>query len=162
MDGRMFGGEHLDSPYAPPNVGANLVFAHICPIRPYAQKLRFHRAILLSGHFLFFCTFFTTHCFIEAPAGSGAPSGHRHISTLGIIRLRLHRTILFISRSALRMDRILRALVTTYLPYDGLAQPSRNGCSGPLAIAIDIATRYRTSRIRSIAIANQCLMEVAA
>nr|VFJ69904.1 MAG: hypothetical protein BECKFM1743A_GA0114220_105263 [Candidatus Kentron sp. FM]VFJ74239.1 MAG: hypothetical protein BECKFM1743C_GA0114222_107772 [Candidatus Kentron sp. FM] len=40
-----------------------------------------------------------------------------------------------------------------------LAQPSRNGCSGPLAIAIaiaiDIATRYRTSRIRSIAIANR-------
>nr|VFJ69579.1 MAG: hypothetical protein BECKFM1743A_GA0114220_105141 [Candidatus Kentron sp. FM]VFK18883.1 MAG: hypothetical protein BECKFM1743B_GA0114221_105811 [Candidatus Kentron sp. FM] len=24
--------------------------------------------------------------------------------------------------------------VTTYLPYDGLAQPSHNGCSGPLAI----------------------------
>nr|VFK11140.1 MAG: hypothetical protein BECKFM1743B_GA0114221_101691 [Candidatus Kentron sp. FM] len=28
MDGRIFGGEHLGSPYAPPNVGANLVFAH--------------------------------------------------------------------------------------------------------------------------------------
>ncbi|VFM96310.1 MAG: hypothetical protein BECKG1743D_GA0114223_101773 [Candidatus Kentron sp. G] len=28
MDGRMFGGEHLGSPYAPPNVRANLVFAH--------------------------------------------------------------------------------------------------------------------------------------
>ncbi|VFN02158.1 MAG: hypothetical protein BECKG1743D_GA0114223_107232 [Candidatus Kentron sp. G] len=28
MDGRMFGGEHLGSPYASPNVGANLVFAH--------------------------------------------------------------------------------------------------------------------------------------
>ena len=36
-----------------------------------------------------------------------------------------------------------------------IAQPSRNGCSGPLAIAIDIATRCRTSRIRSIAIANR-------
>nr|VFK07511.1 MAG: hypothetical protein BECKFM1743B_GA0114221_100429 [Candidatus Kentron sp. FM] len=48
MDGRMFGGEHLGSPYAPPNVGANLVFAHICPIRPYAQKLRLHRAMLYA------------------------------------------------------------------------------------------------------------------
>nr|VFJ56461.1 MAG: hypothetical protein BECKFM1743A_GA0114220_101684 [Candidatus Kentron sp. FM]VFJ61959.1 MAG: hypothetical protein BECKFM1743A_GA0114220_102961 [Candidatus Kentron sp. FM]VFJ63545.1 MAG: hypothetical protein BECKFM1743C_GA0114222_103474 [Candidatus Kentron sp. FM]VFJ71327.1 MAG: hypothetical protein BECKFM1743A_GA0114220_105841 [Candidatus Kentron sp. FM] len=56
MDGRMFGGEHLGSPYASPNVGANLVFA------PYAQKLRLHRAIL------------------------------------------------FISRSALQMDRVLRVL----------------------------------------------------
>nr|VFK21186.1 MAG: hypothetical protein BECKFM1743B_GA0114221_107652 [Candidatus Kentron sp. FM] len=28
MGARMFGGEHLGSPYAPPNVGANLVFAH--------------------------------------------------------------------------------------------------------------------------------------
>ncbi|VFM97080.1 MAG: hypothetical protein BECKG1743D_GA0114223_111941 [Candidatus Kentron sp. G] len=28
MDARMFGGEHLGSPYAPPNVRANLVFAH--------------------------------------------------------------------------------------------------------------------------------------
>ncbi|VFM94900.1 MAG: hypothetical protein BECKG1743D_GA0114223_1000711 [Candidatus Kentron sp. G] len=27
-DGRMFGGKHLGFPYAPPNVGANLVFAH--------------------------------------------------------------------------------------------------------------------------------------
>nr|VFJ54005.1 MAG: hypothetical protein BECKFM1743C_GA0114222_101325 [Candidatus Kentron sp. FM] len=62
MDGRMFGGEHLGSPYAPPNVGANLVFAHICLIRPYAQKLWLHRAIL------------------------------------------------FISRSALQMDRVLRVL----------------------------------------------------
>ena len=63
MDGRTFEGEHLGSPLRfPPNVGANLVFAHICLIRPYTQKLRLHRAIL------------------------------------------------FISRSALRMDRILRAL----------------------------------------------------
>nr|VFJ71751.1 MAG: hypothetical protein BECKFM1743A_GA0114220_106023 [Candidatus Kentron sp. FM]VFJ71883.1 MAG: hypothetical protein BECKFM1743C_GA0114222_106183 [Candidatus Kentron sp. FM]VFK19278.1 MAG: hypothetical protein BECKFM1743B_GA0114221_106083 [Candidatus Kentron sp. FM] len=28
MDARMFGGEHKVRPYAPPNVGANLVFAH--------------------------------------------------------------------------------------------------------------------------------------
>nr|VFJ44359.1 MAG: hypothetical protein BECKFM1743A_GA0114220_100164 [Candidatus Kentron sp. FM]VFK06477.1 MAG: hypothetical protein BECKFM1743B_GA0114221_100185 [Candidatus Kentron sp. FM] len=28
MDGRMLGGEHKVRPYAPPNVGANLVFAH--------------------------------------------------------------------------------------------------------------------------------------
>nr|VFK17490.1 MAG: hypothetical protein BECKFM1743B_GA0114221_104831 [Candidatus Kentron sp. FM] len=28
MDGQMFGGEHKVRPYAPPNVGANLVFAH--------------------------------------------------------------------------------------------------------------------------------------
>ena len=28
MDGQMFGGEHKVCPYAPPNVGANLVFAH--------------------------------------------------------------------------------------------------------------------------------------
>nr|VFJ75144.1 MAG: hypothetical protein BECKFM1743C_GA0114222_108252 [Candidatus Kentron sp. FM] len=48
MDGRMFGGESCIRP--------------LCPIRPYAQKLRLHRAIL------------------------------------------------FISRSALQMDRVLRAL----------------------------------------------------
>ena len=53
---RRDGGEHKVRPYAPPNVGANLVFAH------YAQKLR------------------------------------------------LHRVILFISRSALQMDRVLRVL----------------------------------------------------
>nr|VFJ64091.1 MAG: hypothetical protein BECKFM1743C_GA0114222_103601 [Candidatus Kentron sp. FM]VFJ64620.1 MAG: hypothetical protein BECKFM1743A_GA0114220_103611 [Candidatus Kentron sp. FM] len=28
MDARMLGGEHKVRPYAPPNVGANLVFAH--------------------------------------------------------------------------------------------------------------------------------------
>nr|VFK20179.1 MAG: hypothetical protein BECKFM1743B_GA0114221_106763 [Candidatus Kentron sp. FM] len=66
MDGRMFGGEHWGrtlgfAPTFPPNVGANLVFAHICPNRPYAQKLRLHRAILLSGHFLFFVGVFWFH-----------------------------------------------------------------------------------------------------
>ncbi|VFM99150.1 MAG: hypothetical protein BECKG1743D_GA0114223_101051, partial [Candidatus Kentron sp. G] len=36
-----------------------------------------------------------------------------------------------------------------------IAQPSRNGCRGPLGFAIDIATRYRKSRTGSIAIANR-------
>nr|VFJ62319.1 MAG: hypothetical protein BECKFM1743C_GA0114222_103144 [Candidatus Kentron sp. FM]VFK14499.1 MAG: hypothetical protein BECKFM1743B_GA0114221_103243 [Candidatus Kentron sp. FM] len=47
MDGRMFGGEHKGrtlgfAPTLPPNVGANLVFAH------YARKLRLHRAMLYA------------------------------------------------------------------------------------------------------------------
>nr|VFJ60254.1 MAG: hypothetical protein BECKFM1743C_GA0114222_102687 [Candidatus Kentron sp. FM]VFJ62351.1 MAG: hypothetical protein BECKFM1743A_GA0114220_103051 [Candidatus Kentron sp. FM] len=48
MDGRMFGGEHLGSPLR------SLERRGESCIRPYAQKLRLHRAILLSGHFLFF------------------------------------------------------------------------------------------------------------
>nr|VFJ77506.1 MAG: hypothetical protein BECKFM1743A_GA0114220_109951 [Candidatus Kentron sp. FM] len=56
MDGRMFGGEHLGSPLRSPERRGESC------IRPYAQKLRLHRAIL------------------------------------------------FISRSALQMDRVLRAL----------------------------------------------------
>ncbi|VFN07388.1 MAG: hypothetical protein BECKG1743D_GA0114223_110511 [Candidatus Kentron sp. G] len=45
--------------------------------------------ILLSVHFLFFVHVFYHPLLYRGSAGSGAPSGHRHISTLGIIRLRL-------------------------------------------------------------------------
>nr|VFJ70357.1 MAG: hypothetical protein BECKFM1743A_GA0114220_105441 [Candidatus Kentron sp. FM] len=48
MDGRMFGGEHLGSPLRSPERRGESC------IRPYAQKLRLHRAILLSVDFLFF------------------------------------------------------------------------------------------------------------
>nr|VFJ69853.1 MAG: hypothetical protein BECKFM1743C_GA0114222_105351 [Candidatus Kentron sp. FM] len=54
MDGRMFGGEHLGSPLRSPERRGESCIRPLCPIRPYAQKLRLHRAILLSGHFLFF------------------------------------------------------------------------------------------------------------
>nr|VFJ72469.1 MAG: hypothetical protein BECKFM1743A_GA0114220_106475 [Candidatus Kentron sp. FM] len=62
MDGRMFGGEHLGSPLRSPERRGESCIRPLCPIRPYAQKLR------------------------------------------------LHRVILFISRSALQMDRVLRVL----------------------------------------------------
>ena len=54
MDGRMFGGEHLGSPLRSPERRGESCIRSLCPIRPYAQKLRLHRAILLSGYFLFF------------------------------------------------------------------------------------------------------------
>ena len=34
--------------------------------------------------------------------------------------------------------------------HERLGAENRNGCRGPLGAAIDIATRYRKSRIRSI------------
>ena len=70
-----------------------------------------------------------------------------------MISVKEHTSLLVLLPSFLRCNDSY--FVTTYLPYDGLAQPSRNGCSGSLAIAIDIATRYRKSPIRSIAIANR-------
>ena len=45
MDGRMFGGEHLGSPYAPPERRGESCIRPLCPIPPYAQKLRLHRAM---------------------------------------------------------------------------------------------------------------------
>ena len=54
MDGPMFGGEHLGSPLRSPERRGESCIRPLCLIRPYAQKLRLHRAILLSGHFLFF------------------------------------------------------------------------------------------------------------
>ncbi|VFN00655.1 MAG: hypothetical protein BECKG1743F_GA0114225_105062 [Candidatus Kentron sp. G] len=54
MDGPMFGGEHLGSPVRSPERRGESCIRPLCSIRPYAQKLRLHRAILLSGHFLFF------------------------------------------------------------------------------------------------------------
>ena len=54
MDGRMFGGEHLGSPLRSPERRGESCIRPLCPIRPYAQKLRLHRAILLSIYLLFF------------------------------------------------------------------------------------------------------------
>nr|VFJ76086.1 MAG: hypothetical protein BECKFM1743A_GA0114220_109032 [Candidatus Kentron sp. FM] len=54
MDGRMFGGEHLGSPLRSPERRGESCIRPLCPIRLYAQKLRLHRAILLSVVFLFF------------------------------------------------------------------------------------------------------------
>nr|VFJ57373.1 MAG: hypothetical protein BECKFM1743A_GA0114220_101891 [Candidatus Kentron sp. FM]VFK20164.1 MAG: hypothetical protein BECKFM1743B_GA0114221_106752 [Candidatus Kentron sp. FM] len=55
MGARMLGGEHLGSPVRSPERRGESC------IRPYAQKLRLHRAILLSGHFLFFVNVFWFH-----------------------------------------------------------------------------------------------------
>nr|VFK12329.1 MAG: hypothetical protein BECKFM1743B_GA0114221_102355 [Candidatus Kentron sp. FM] len=48
MDGRMFGGEHKVRPYAPPERKGESCIRPLCPIRPYAQKLRLHRAMLYA------------------------------------------------------------------------------------------------------------------
>nr|VFJ60101.1 MAG: hypothetical protein BECKFM1743A_GA0114220_102561 [Candidatus Kentron sp. FM] len=61
MDARMLGGEHLGSPVRSPERRGESCIRPLCPIRPYAQKLRLHRAILLSGHFLFFVNVFWFH-----------------------------------------------------------------------------------------------------
>ena len=54
MDGQMFGGEHFGSPLRSPERRGESCIRPLCPIRLYAQKLRLHRAILLSVVFLFF------------------------------------------------------------------------------------------------------------
>ena len=70
----------------------------------------------------------------------GIPAGHERLFHLG-------EGNSFQNRQAIEQKR-------KYTTED-LARPSRNGCRGPLDIAIDIATRYRKSPIRSIAIANR-------
>ncbi|VFM99230.1 MAG: hypothetical protein BECKG1743E_GA0114224_102424, partial [Candidatus Kentron sp. G] len=48
MDGRMLGGEHLGSPVRSPERRGESCIRPLCSIRPYAQKLRFHRAMLYA------------------------------------------------------------------------------------------------------------------
>nr|VFJ52023.1 MAG: hypothetical protein BECKFM1743C_GA0114222_101043 [Candidatus Kentron sp. FM]VFJ66684.1 MAG: hypothetical protein BECKFM1743A_GA0114220_104223 [Candidatus Kentron sp. FM]VFK09022.1 MAG: hypothetical protein BECKFM1743B_GA0114221_100924 [Candidatus Kentron sp. FM] len=48
MDGRMFGGEHLGSPLRSPERRGESCIRPLCLIRPYAQKLRLHRAMLYA------------------------------------------------------------------------------------------------------------------
>ena len=45
MDARMFGGEHLGSPLRSPERRGESCIRPLCLIRPYAQKLRLHRAM---------------------------------------------------------------------------------------------------------------------
>nr|VFK19786.1 MAG: hypothetical protein BECKFM1743B_GA0114221_106452 [Candidatus Kentron sp. FM] len=46
MDARMFGGEHLGSPLRSPERRGESCIRPLCLIRPYAQKLRPHRAVI--------------------------------------------------------------------------------------------------------------------
>ena len=48
MDGRMLGGEHLGSPVRSPERTGESCIRPLCPIRAYAQKLRFYRAMLYA------------------------------------------------------------------------------------------------------------------
>ena len=48
MDARMLGGEHKVRPYAPPERRGESCIHPLCLIRPYAQKLRLHRAMLYA------------------------------------------------------------------------------------------------------------------
>ena len=48
MDGQMFGGEHFGSPLRSPERRGESCIRPLCPIRPYAQKLRLHRAMLYA------------------------------------------------------------------------------------------------------------------